>query len=299
MRNNNLIGTGVALITPFKEDFSIDFDSLDRLINHLLMNGVKYFVVMGTTGESATLSLDEQNKVLTHIKKIVNKRVPLVLGVGGNDTSQVLDRIHNYDFSDIEAILSVCPYYNKPSQMGLFLHYSAIAEASPVDIILYNVPSRTSLNIDTDTVVSLANKYHNIIGIKEASGNIPQCMDLIDKTPDDFMIISGDDKMTFPIMSLGGVGVISVQAMALPNIFTKMVDLSLKGDFELAKPYHYQLLQTVDLFYVDGNPSGVKEVLSFLNICDSNQVRLPLVKMNPNNAKMLSVLIEKTIYNKN
>ena len=298
MRNDNLIGTGVALITPFKEDFSIDFDSLDRLINHLLMNGVKYFVVMGTTGESATLSLDEQNKVLAHIKKIVNKRVPLVLGVGGNDTNQVLDRIHGYDFSEIEAILSVCPYYNKPSQMGLFSHYSAIAEASPVDIILYNVPSRTGLNIDTDTVVSLANKYHNIIGVKEASGDIAQCMDLIDKTPDDFMIISGDDKMTFPIMSLGGVGVISVQAMALPNIFTNMVDLCLKSDFELAKTYHYQLLKTVDLFYVDGNPSGVKEVLSFLKICDSSQVRLPLVKMNSNNAQMLSVLIEKTIYNK-
>tara|TARA_B100001250_G_scaffold375352_1_gene362863 strand:+ start:2928 stop:3827 length:900 start_codon:yes stop_codon:yes gene_type:complete len=298
MRNNNLIGTGVALVTPFKEDFSIDFNSLDKLIEHLINNGINYFVVMGTTGESATLSLEEQKAVLSHIKQTVNSRVPLVLGVGGNNTREVLDKMNDFDFSDIEAILSVCPYYNKPSQAGLFAHFSAIAEKAPVDVILYNVPSRTALNIHAETVVSLANKYPNIVAIKEASGDIAQCMDLIDKTPDDFMLISGDDKITFPIMSLGGVGVISVQAMAFPSIFSKMVDFSLKGDFELAKSCHYRLLKSVDMFYVDGNPSGVKEALYSINICASNQVRLPLVKMNSDNAQILRSLIKETIRNK-
>tara|TARA_B100000530_G_scaffold334099_1_gene283330 strand:+ start:1673 stop:2569 length:897 start_codon:yes stop_codon:yes gene_type:complete len=298
MRNNNLVGTGVALITPFNEDFSIDFDSLGNLINHLIKNSIDYFVVMGTTGESATLSLAEQDEVLDYVKKTVNKRVPLVLGVGGNNTQQVLNRINSIDFSHIEAILSVCPYYNKPSQQGVFHHYAAIAEKSPVDIILYNVPSRTSLNIDTETVSSLAQKYPNIIGIKEASGDISQCMELISKSPDDFMIISGDDKMTFPIMSLGGVGVISVQAMAFPSLFSDMVNSSLNKDIDAAKQHHYNLLKSVDLFYVDGNPPGIKEALCFLNICNSNQVRLPLVRMSRNNAKILNVLIQETINNK-
>ena len=298
MRNNNLRGTGVALITPFNEDFSIDFDSLGNLINHLIENNIDYFVVMGTTGESATLSLNEQDEVLDYVKKIVNNRVPLVLGVGGNNTQQVLDRISGLDFSDIDAILSVCPYYNKPSQQGLFAHYASIAEKSPVDIILYNVPSRTSLNINTETVVSLAEKYPNIIGIKEASGDISQCMDLISQSPDDFMIISGDDKMTFPIMSLGGVGVISVQAMAFPSTFSTMVNLILNKDVYAAQQYHYNLLKSVDLFYIDGNPPGVKEALYFLKICNSNQVRLPLVKMNRDNANRLNILIQETINNK-
>lgn len=298
MRNNNLIGTGVALVTPFNEDFSIDFDSLGQLINYLIDNKINYFVVMGTTGESATLSLDEQNKILNYIKRVVNNRIPLVLGVGGNNTNQILDRISSFDFSGIEAILSVCPYYNKPSQKGLFSHYSAISQISPVDIILYNVPSRTGLNIDPKTVALLASQYPNIVGIKEASGDVAQCMDLMNRTSDDFMIISGDDKMTFPIMSLGGVGVISVQAMALPNIFSNMVDLILKEKIHLAKKYHYDLLKSVDLLYVDGNPSGIKEALSYLKICNSSQVRLPLVKMSQDNTKLLHAALKETIHNK-
>ena len=298
MRNNNLIGTGVALITPFNEDFSIDFTSLDNLINHLLNNHVDYFVVMGTTGESATLSLEEQDAILSHVKKIVDKRVPIVLGVGGNNTNQVLHRIKSIDFSGIEAVLCVCPYYNKPSQKGLLTHYSQIAENCPVDIILYNVPSRTALNIESSTIISLANKYPNIIGVKEASGDIAQCMDLINHAPRDFMIISGDDKMTFPIMSLGGVGVISVQAMALPSIFVKMVNLLLDNNNIEARNYHYQLLKTVDLFYIDGNPSGVKEALYSLGLCNSSQVRLPLIKMELENARLLRDLLHQTLDNK-
>ena len=297
MRNNKLVGTGVALITPFNEDFSIDYISLDKLIENLINNGINYFVVMGTTGESATLSLDEQKELLSYVKKKVNNRVPLVFGVGGNNTNNLLDRLSDIDYSGLEAILSVSPYYNKPTQEGLFAHYSQIAKKSPVDIIIYNVPSRTGVNIEIETVVSLSNKYSNIIGIKEASGDISQCMSMIDQTPNDFMVISGDDKMTFPIMSLGGSGVISVQAMAFPNIFSKMISLCLKGNFDLARSYHYKLLKSVDLFYIDGNPSGIKEALSYLKICSTSQVRLPLMKMKTKNAQILNQLIEKTICN--
>ncbi len=298
MRNKKLTGTGVALITPFKEDCSIDFDSLSNLINYLIKNGVDYMVVMGTTGESATLSLAEQNLIITHAKKIINNRVPIVVGVGGNNTAEVVNRIGSMDFSGIEAVLSVSPYYNKPSQKGLLYHYSKISEASPVDIILYNVPSRTSSNIEVKTVSELAKKHDNIIGIKEASGDISQCMDLISSCPDDFMVISGDDKMTFPIMSLGGVGVISVQAMAIPQIFTNMVQALLDQNMLLAQSYHYELLKSVDLFYIDGNPSGIKEALYSIGICQSNQVRPPLVKMSREHAARLNDVLKETLNNK-
>ena len=299
MRNKKLLGTGVALVTPFYEDGSIDFLSLKKLINHLINNDINYLVVMGTTGESATLSLDEQNEVIHCVKEIVNNRVPIVIGVGGNYTAQVLDRINNIDFEGVEAILSVSPYYNRPSQKGLYSHYAKISKSSPVDIILYNVPSRTSLNVDVDTVLELAQNYDNIVGIKEASGNIVQCMDLYARCPRDFMIISGDDKMTFPIMLLGGVGVISVQAMAMPKLFSHMVQLLLDKKVSLAQKCHYDLLKSVDLFYIDGNPSGIKEVLCNLNICTSNHVRLPLVKMNPSNAEQLNKIVQETLNNKN
>lgn len=299
MRNKNLTGTGVALITPFHQNNSIDFDSLKNLINHLITNEIDYLVVMGTTGESAVLTHDEQNKIIKYVKKIVNNRLPIIVGLGGNDTMQVVNRIKSFDFNGIEAILSVCPYYNKPSQSGIFSHYSQLSKVSPVDIILYNVPSRTSVNISVETVVSLAEKYQNIVGIKEASGNIEQCMDLVSSCPDDFMIISGDDKMTFPIMLLGGVGVISVQAMAFPSLFSTMIQASLRGDIDLARKCHYELMKSVDLFYVNGNPSGIKEALYQLKICSSNQVRLPLVPMNEEYAAKLNFQIQNTLSNKN
>jgi len=287
MRNNNLIGTGVALITPFNSDGSLDLVSLDKLIDYLLMNGVNYFVVLGTTAESVNLSILEQDVIINHVKKKVDNRVPIVLGLGGNNTSEIIRRIDTINFEGIEAILSVSPYYNKPSQKGLFEHYNLIANKSPVDILLYNVPSRTSLDIDNETIIDLALKHQNIIGVKEASGSISKCMDLISNSPDDFMIISGDDKMTYPIMALGGVGVISVQAMAFPAIFSKMVNCVLNNNFADAKTYHYQLLESVDMFYVEGNPSGIKEALFYMGICKSNYVRLPLVQMTNDNAQKL------------
>lgn len=295
MRNKNLLGTGVALITPFNNDFSIDYDSLDNLIEYLIECGIDYFVLMGTTGEVATLTSEEQKHLLLHVKNTVNNRKPIVLGLGGNDTYKLINQISHIDFSGIEAILSVAPYYNKPSQQGLFKHYDLLASKSPVDIILYNVPSRTSVNIHPNTIVSLALKNSNIIGVKEASGDISQCMDLISKCPKDFLIISGDDKMTFPILSLGGVGVISVQAMAFPDIFSEMVRAALNNQFQKAKELHYELLQSVDLFYVDGNPSGIKEALYFKKICKSSQVRLPLSKMQKDNIHLLTRILKKYI----
>ena len=291
MRNNKLLGTGVALITPFKEDYTIDYQSLERLIDYLIEKEINYLVVMGTTAESATLNYDEQNEILSFVKKIVNNRLPLVFGVGSNNTAQLVNRIDNMNFEGIEAILSVAPYYNKPNQTGIFNHYDIVAKNTPVDIIIYNVPSRTAINIEPDTVEKLALKHKNIIGIKEASGDINNCMDLISRCPDDFMIISGDDKMTYPIMSLGGVGVISVQAMAFPKLFTTMVDACLQSEYDVAKKKHYELLKSVDLFYIDGNPTGIKEALFFKNICNSSQVRLPLVKMDADNAKKMHLLL--------
>ena len=291
MRNKNLKGTGVALVTPFNEDYTIDFSSLGRLIDYLIQRDINYFVVMGTTGEAVTLSLEEQNQVLQYVEKKVSGRIPIVLGVGGNNTRSILNQIMNLDLSKIAGILSVCPYYNRPSQSGIFNHFSEIAKVSPVDLILYNVPSRTASNINAETVVSLAHKHSNIIGIKEASGDINNCMDLVSKCPDDFMIISGDDKMTFPIMSLGGCGVISVQAMAFPNLFSTMVNACLEAEYDVAKKKHYELLKSVDLFYVDGNPSGIKEALFFKKICNSSQVRLPLVKMDVDNAKKMHLVL--------
>lgn len=295
MRNNNLIGTGVALITPFNNDYTIDFKSLDNLIDNLINNNINYVVVMGTTAESATLSKAEKINILKHVKKKINGRIPIVFGIGGNNTTDVISLIKEIDLKGVEAILSVAPYYNKPTQDGLYAHFEQIALNSPVDIILYNVPSRTSVNINVETIKKLAENHKNIIGIKEASGDIVKSMDIISKTPKDFMLISGDDKLTFPIMSLGGCGVISVQAMAFPNLFVKMVNYLLQYDLESAKKIHFKLLESVDLFYIDGNPAGIKTALSFLKICSSSQLRLPLVKMSHDNANKLCQLIKNSI----
>ena len=299
MRNKNLIGTGVALITPFNEDYSIDFESLDQLLDHLVNNEIDYLVVMGTTAESATLSKEEQKHLLKYIKVKINSQLPIVLGVGGNDTNEIIKRINDFELDGVEAILSVSPYYNKPTQEGLFAHYEKIAKHSPLDLILYNVPGRTASDISVETVVNLAQKYSNIIGIKEASGDVSKVMSLIAHCPDDFMVISGDDKMTFPTMILGGVGVISVQAMAFPKLFSHMVNSCLGGSFKSAKKAHYELLKSVDSFYIEGNPAGVKQALFKLGVCSSNQLRLPLVRMGFENANKLSSLIDQTRDNKN
>ena len=295
MKNNKFIGTGVALITPFDELNNVDYNSLNKLIENSIRNGVNYFVVLGTTAESTSLSIKEQNDIINFVIKIVNKRAPIVLGLGGNNTSKILERINEINFDEIAAILSVSPYYNKPTQEGIYKHYSKIAERSPVDIILYNVPGRTSSNIEPLTVKKLAEKYANIIGIKEASGDLCQSMQIKEYLPNDFLIISGDDKMTFPIIMLGGHGVISVQAMVFPEIFSLMVKHSLNKNIIEARKLHYKLLYSVDMFYIEGNPTGVKQGLFFLDIIKTNKLRLPLVEMSSKNSQVLNKLIKKTL----
>ena len=284
-------GIGVAVVTPFTENNEIDKEAIYKLSDHLFFNGMSYVVVQGTTGESSVLNDQEKNLVNSLFTDAFKGRIPLILGMSSNDTRYICNLISNYDFSGFEAIMSVCPYYNKPSQDGIFQHFSKISDLSPLPLILYNVPGRTSCDISNNTIIKLSEYSKNIIGIKEASGDINNCMELVSRCPDDFMIISGDDKMTYPIMSLGGVGVISVQAMAFPELFTTMVNACLQSKYDIAKKKHYELLKSVDLFYIDGNPAGIKEALFFKNICNSSQVRLPLVKMDKDNAKKMHLLL--------
>lgn len=272
-------GTGVAIVTPFREDGSIDFKCLDKLVNHLIEGGVEYLVVLGTTGESATLTKDEKNAVVNAVIDTAEGRVPIVLGIGGNNTQAVLNSISEQDFDGIDAILSVSPYYNKPSQRGIYEHYKLIAQASPVPVILYNVPSRTSSNISAETTLKLANEVKNIVAVKEASGDLEQCMEIINNKPRGFLVISGDDALTLPIIALGGDGVISVTANAFPEDFSEMVRSGMKGKMKKARELHYKLFEVMKLHFEDGNPGGVKASLNALNIC-KERVRLPLVTIN-------------------
>lgn len=279
MNPNKLKGTGVALVTPFHKDGSIDFKAFKKLIERCIDGKVDYLVPLGTTGESATLTVNERAAVADFVIEIVDKRIPIVLGLGGNNTQDILDFIDDYKFDGVEAILSVSPYYNRPSQRGIFQHYKMIANECPVPVILYNVPSRTGSNIDADTTLQLANEVQNIIGIKEASGNMEKVMKLILKKPKDFLIISGDDILTFPLLACGGDGVISVIANAYPKDISEMVRFALSGNFEKAKKQHYKLLEITHDIFVDGNPSGIKGLLNVLNIC-TEHVRLPLISVN-------------------
>jgi len=275
----NFTGTGVAIITPFTAKGAVDFPALSKLVEHLINGRVEYIVVMGTTGESATLSKEEKQKVVEHIIKVTKKRLPLVLGVGGNNTAEIIETLKKDDLSAFSAILSVSPYYNKPSQEGIYQHYKAISKASPLPIILYNVPGRTSSNIAWDTTIRLANEFKNIIAIKEASGNLEQCMKIIKHRPDNFLIISGDDNLTLPIIASGGDGVISVVANAYPADFSDMVRHALIHDLKTAQKLHYKLLEITEQLFADGNPGGIKYVLSQKKITGSH-VRLPLVEPN-------------------
>jgi 4-hydroxy-tetrahydrodipicolinate synthase len=279
--NELLKGTGVAIVTPFHDSGNIDFGSFEKIIEHIIGGGVNYVVALGTTGESVTLSRDEKVAVLEFVVEITNKRIAVVAGLGGNSTQEVINTIKTTSFDGIDAILSVCPYYNKPQQKGLYGHYKAISGACPVPVILYNVPGRTSLNISSETTLKLASDFKNIIGIKEASGNLMQCMDIIKDKPQDFLVISGDDPLTLPLMSLGADGIISVSANAFPLQISEMVNHCLKGKFAKARPLHYDLLNFTNSLFVDGNPSGIKAALEILGLCKSN-VRLPLVKVNKN-----------------
>lgn len=276
MARLSLKGMGVALITPFKADKSIDFDAFARLLEYQIKNGVDYMVVLGTTAETPTLTSDERKQVREFVAGRVAGRVPLVLGIGGNNTLGVIEEIKNTDLSPFSAILSVVPYYNKPSQEGIYQHYKAIVEASPLPIILYNVPGRTGVNMTAATTLRLAKEFPDIIGVKEASGNITQMDDIIKNKPDDFMVISGDDGITFPLITLGAVGVISVIGNAFPKEFSRMVRLALQGDYNRALLIHHRFTELFSLLFVDGNPAGVKCLLHAMGFIE-NELRLPLV----------------------
>ncbi|WP_026954585.1 4-hydroxy-tetrahydrodipicolinate synthase [Algoriphagus vanfongensis] len=269
---NQLYGTGVALVTPFNDDYTIDFPGLKKLIDHTIDGGVDYLVVLGTTGEVATLTSKEKKEVLAACLEFNADRVPVVYGIGGNNTQAVLDEIANTDFKGISAILSVSPYYNKPSQAGIIAHYKAIADTCPVPVILYNVPGRTMSNLAADTTLALS-KHPNIIGTKEASGNLEQCMQIAAGKPDDFLLISGDDLMTKAMYAIGGVGVISVLANAIPSTFKALCH----GDEKESRKAAFSLLGVNELMYKEGNPVGVKNFLCHLDICD-DQVRLPMLR---------------------
>ena len=288
----NLRGTGVAIVTPFTKDGEIDFKGLASLIKHLIKGKVEYLVVLGTTGESVVLTKEEKKQVVDFVIKSTNRKIPLVLGIGGNNTAEVIDTIKHSSFENISAILSVSPYYNKPSQEGIYQHYKLIATHSPVPVVLYNVPGRTASNITADTVLRLAKDNSNIIGIKEASGNIEQTMRIIKNKPKDFLVISGDDNLTLPLIAAGADGVISVVANAFPKVFSEMVRLSLKGNFKKAQQLHYKTFEITEQLFADGNPGGVKCALEHLGIC-SSFVRLPLVKPNEQVQKRIKELISK------
>lgn len=287
----SLIGTGVALVTPFKKDFSVDTEALAKITNFVIEGGVEYLVILGTTAESATLNADEKELVIETIVATNNGRVPMVLGVGGNNTAKVVEELKTRDLSKFAAILSVSPYYNKPTQEGIYQHFKAVSEASPISIIVYNVPGRTASNMLPSTVVRLANDFKNIIGIKEAAGDIVQAMKLIQTKPEGFLVISGDDMITLPMVLAGGSGVISVIGEGFPKEFSEMVRLGLNKKVTEAYKIHYKLADSIDMIFEQGNPAGIKEVFKHLGLTE-NTVRLPLVNVDENLSGRLSNFIK-------
>jgi 4-hydroxy-tetrahydrodipicolinate synthase len=287
----SLIGTGVALVTPFKKDFSVDTEALAKITNFVIEGGVEYLVILGTTAESATLNADEKELVIETIVAANNGRVPMVLGVGGNNTAKVVEELKTRDFSRFAAILSVSPYYNKPTQEGIYQHFKAVSEACPISIIVYNVPGRTASNMLPSTVIRLANDFKNIIGIKEAAGDIVQAMKLIQTKPEDFLVISGDDMITLPMVLAGGAGVISVIGEGFPKEFSEMVRLGLNKKAVEAYKIHYKLADSIDMIFEQGNPAGIKEVFKHLGL-SKNIVRLPLVNVDENLSGRLSNFIK-------
>jgi 4-hydroxy-tetrahydrodipicolinate synthase len=276
---NELRGLGVAMITPFNKNKEVDVSALKRLTEHLIVGGVDYLVVLGTTGESATLTKDEKKLVLDTVLSTNNGRKPIVLGIGGNNTTEVASQMRHLDTNGLTAILSVTPYYNKPSQNGLYEHYKTLSENSKLPIILYNVPGRTGVNLLPETVSRIAFDCRNVIGIKEASGSVDQIMSVIQQTPKEFLVISGDDTLTLPLIAAGADGVISVVGNAFPKEFSDMVKNAMDNQFDEARKNHYRLLDLIHLLFAEGNPGGVKEVLDQLDICE-NQLRLPLVPVS-------------------
>ena len=276
---NKFTGTGVALITPFKNDNSVDYSALKKLVEFQINNGIDYLVILGTTGESVTLNSTERKKVIQTIIEANNNRLPLVLGIGSNNTNQLIEDIKNTDLSSIDAILSVSPFYNKPTQEGIYQHFKAVAKSTQKDIILYNVPHRTGKNIDPKTVIRLANEFDNIIAIKDAAGDMQQTFEILKNKPNGFLVISGDDGLALSSVLAGGSGVISVIGQGMPNEFSKMINLGLDGKNQKAFEIHYNLMNLTDLIFQEGNPAGIKAILNHKGICET-QVRLPLTKVS-------------------
>lgn len=280
-------GTGVAIVTPFNKEKEVDYKGLDNLVNYIIEGGVDYVVVLGTTGESVTLNKDEKKKVVAQVVKSVNNRVPIMIGIGGNNTQELIETMQETDFSGIDAILSASPMYNKPTQEGIYQHYKALAKVAPRPIFLYNVPGRTASNVLPETTVRLANDFKNIIGIKEASGNLEQAMAIKLAMPKDFYLVSGDDALALPFIASGGEGVISVVANALPATFSKMINDALNNDVVTAQENHYKVFNIIGMLFAEGNPGGVKAALQILNIC-GDDVRLPLWPISANLYNSLS-----------
>ena len=273
---HELKGTGVALITPFNDDYSVDFDALAKIIEYNIEGGTEYLVILGTTAENATLNAEEQQLVIKKAVEVNAGRLPLVLGAGGNNTAALTESLKKKDVSAFSAVLSVSPYYNRPSQAGIFAHYTQVAKASKLPVILYNVPGRTGSNVLPETVIKLANAESNIIGVKEAMGDLTQMMRLIKDRPEGFLVLSGDDMIALPTVSVGGEGVISVLGQGLPDIFSSMIREGLSGNFETAYAKHYKLMRATDLIFAEGNPAGIKALLAHKGLC-KDVVRLPLM----------------------
>ncbi len=288
-----LRGTGVALVTPFRNG-RVDFGGLEKVVNHVISGGVEFVVPLGTTGETPVLSDAEKKDILECVISAVGKRVPIVAGFGGNNTQKIIEDIKNFHFKGISAILSSAPNYNKPTQEGIYQHYKAIGEVAPVPVIIYNVPSRTGKNVLAETTLRLAHSDGPFVAVKEASGNLEQCMKIENEKPDSFLLLSGDDNFTLPLLSFGGDGVISVVANAFPRLYSDMVRAGLKGDFKKAKTLHFKLFEITKLLFVENNPAGVKGVLNILDIC-SDEVRLPLVKLTRKTKRLLEEQVKEIL----
>ena len=280
------------MVTPFKEDGSVDYKSLVRLVEYQLDNGADFLCILATTGETPVLTADEKQKIKETIVSLVGGRVPILIGCGGNNTAAIVEELQTRDFKGIDGILSVCPYYNKPSQEGLYQHFKTIAAATKLPVVLYNVPGRTGVNMTAATTVRLANDCENIVAIKEASGNLEQVDEIIKNKPYDFDVISGDDALTFPMVSCGAVGVISVIGNALPKEFSKMIRLQMRGEYDPARKIHHRFTDLFSLLFVDGNPAGVKAMLSEMGFIE-NVLRLPLVPMRIKNMQRMSDILKE------
>lgn len=292
MAQNIFKGLGIALITPFKADGSVDYDSLERLLNYQIDNGADFLCILATTGETPCLSREEKNSITDLVKRVVRGRIPILKYCGGNNTAQVLEEMRNSDWSGIDGILSICPYYNKPSQEGLYQHFKAIAKESPLPLVLYNVPGRTGVNMKAETTVRLAKDFPNIVGVKEASGSLEQVDEIIKNKPDNFNVISGDDALTFSMVASGAVGVISVIGNALPAQFSKMIRLEFNGEYDAARKIHHCFTELYKLLFVDGNPAGVKALLNDMGMIE-NVLRLPLVPTTITTKKKMADILKE------